>query len=175
VAQLGARAGAATRAEIASVLTGSTPELAMAGVPTTNPAPGIVRMSGGEKVGAAEPAAPGGAATPGGKAPAAKAPRPDAQKASGGFVRDFATKNTKDFSARYGSPREARSLARTKLGRNPVQVEPGKLRSADGRWQYRGKPEDLAGHGPADSPHIHLEHLNPKTGEVLENWHLRWD
>jgi hypothetical protein len=60
-------------------------------------------------------------------------------------------------------------------GCDPVQVEPGKLRSADGRWQYRGKPEDLAGHGPGDSPHIHLERLNQKTGEVLENWHLRWD
>jgi hypothetical protein len=91
------------------------------------------------------------------------------------YVRDFATKNTKNLSARFGSQGEARSLARTKLGRDPIQVEPGKLRSADGKWQYRGKPEDLTGHGPGDSPHIHLERLNAKTGEVLENWHLRWD
>jgi hypothetical protein len=90
------------------------------------------------------------------------------------FVRDFSSENTKDLSARFKSEGEARSLARTKLGRNPTQVAPGKLRSADGRWQYRGKPEDLRGHGPSDSPHVHLERLDPTTGEVLENWHLRW-
>jgi hypothetical protein len=33
---------------------------------------------------------------------------------------------------------------------------------------------DLAGHGANDSPHVHLERLDPATGEVLENWHLRW-
>jgi hypothetical protein len=62
IAQVGARAGAATRAEIASVLTGSTPELAMAGVPNANanPVPGIVRMSGADKVGSAQPAAVSG-------------------------------------------------------------------------------------------------------------------
>jgi hypothetical protein len=63
------------------------------------------------------------------------------------FLRDFATENTVNRSARYGSEREARNLARTKLGSNPLQVEPGKLRSQDGRWQYRAKPSDLAGHG----------------------------
>ena len=90
------------------------------------------------------------------------------------FPNDFASKNTRNYSAKYQSEREARNLARTKLGKNPVQVGPNKLRSQDGKWQYRGKPEDLAGHGPNDSPHIHLERLNPKTGEVLDNWHLRW-
>jgi hypothetical protein len=90
------------------------------------------------------------------------------------FPRDFATKNTKNMSAKYVSERDARNMARTKIGRDPVQVEPHKLRSQDGRWQYRGKPDDLAGHGGGDSPHVHLERLNPETGEVLENWHLRW-
>jgi hypothetical protein len=94
--------------------------------------------------------------------------------ATRGFPRDFATRNTINRSAQYGSQGEARALARQKVGSDPVQVEPGKLRSQDGRWQYRGKPEDLRGHGPSDSPHIHLERLDPKTGEVLENWHLRW-
>jgi hypothetical protein len=87
---------------------------------------------------------------------------------------DRATADTKDFSAKFGSEGEARAFARQKLGRNPVEVEPGKLRSQDGRWQYRAKPNDLTGHGPGDSPHVHLEQLDPETGEVIQNWHLRW-
>lgn len=63
---------------------------------------------------------------------------------------------------------EARALARQKLGSNPVEVEPGKLRSIDGKWQYRAKPGDLAG------GHIHLEELDPVTGIVKQNLHLRW-
>jgi hypothetical protein len=94
--------------------------------------------------------------------------------AKGGYPRDKATGNTVNRSATYKSERDARSFARTALGRNPVEIEPGKLRSVDGRWQYRGKVADLEGHGPGDSPHVHLERLNPETGEVLENWHLRW-
>jgi hypothetical protein len=90
------------------------------------------------------------------------------------LVRDFATPRTVNRSAKYASEREARAIARTHLGKDPVKVGPGKLRSQDGRWQYRGKPDDLLGHSPADSAHIHLEKLDPKTGEVLENWHLRW-
>jgi len=76
--------------------------------------------------------------------------------------------------ATYQSERDARSFARTVLGKDPVQVETGKLRSADGGWQYRGKVADLEGHHPGDPPHIHLERLDPETGEVLENWHLYW-
>ncbi|MFS8064966.1 MAG: hypothetical protein ACMG6S_01215, partial [Byssovorax sp.] len=93
---------------------------------------------------------------------------------SGTPVKDFSTPATKNSSGKYASEREARAMARTKLGRNPVQVESGKLRSQDGRWQYRGKAIDLEGHGPMDTPHIHLEQLNPETGEVLYNLHLRW-
>jgi hypothetical protein len=95
----------------------------------------------------------------GGKAGAAKAK---------GVVKDFATKNTKNWSAAFNSEGEARALARAKLGANPVEVEPNKWRSADGKWQYRAKPGDVADN------HIHLEELNPRTGEVLQNLHLRW-
>ena len=56
----------------------------------------------------------------------------------------------------------------TKLGPNPVEVEPNKWRSADGKWQYRAKPGDV------NDNHIHLEELNPNTGEVIQNLHLRW-
>jgi hypothetical protein len=35
-------------------------------------------------------------------------------------------------------------------------------------------PEDLAGHGAGDSPQIHLERLDPSTGEELENRRLKW-
>jgi RHS repeat-associated protein len=90
------------------------------------------------------------------------------------YKKDYSTNNTKNRSATYKSERDARNVARTKVGKDPVQVEPNKLRSQDGKWQYRGKPEDLAGHSSKDSPHIHIERLNPETGEVLENWHLRW-
>ena len=93
---------------------------------------------------------------------------------SGMPVKDFSTSETKHPSGKYASEREARAMARTKLGRNPVQIEPGKLRSQYGRWQSRGKAIDLEGHGPMDTPHIHLEQLNPETGEVLYNLHLRW-
>ena len=84
------------------------------------------------------------------------------------------SRNTKNRSAKFNSERNARAVAREKLGKDPVEVEPNKLRSQDGKWQYRGKPGDLKGHSSKDSPHIHLERLNPKTGEVLDNWHFRW-
>ena len=89
-------------------------------------------------------------------------------------LKDFSTKNTINRSALCKSERAARNLARGKIGKNPVKVEANKFRSADGKWQYRAKSGDLKGHGAGDSPHIHIEKINPKTGEVLENWHLRW-
>jgi hypothetical protein len=49
-----------------------------------------------------------------------------------------------------------------------VEVEPNKWRSADGKWQYRAKPGDVLDN------HVHLEELDPNTGEVLQNLHLRW-
>jgi len=91
-----------------------------------------------------------------------------AEAARRGFVKDIATKNTRNWSAMFKSEGEARALARQKVGSNAVMVEEGKLRSADGTWQYRAKPSDLA------ENHIHLEQLNPVTGEVIQNVHLRW-
>lgn len=80
--------------------------------------------------------------------------------------KDFASPRTLQRGAHFGSEGEARALARTKLGKNPIEVEPNKLRSSDGRWQYRAKPVDLKDN------HVHLERLDPETGEVIENWHL---
>jgi hypothetical protein len=54
------------------------------------------------------------------------------------------------------------------LRRNPVEVEPDKWRSADGKWQYRAKDDDVLDN------HVHLEELNLNTGEVVQNLHLRW-
>ena len=84
------------------------------------------------------------------------------------YPKDFSTKNTKNYSASYKSEGEARNLARGKLGKNPIEVEPFKWRSLDGKWQFRAKPGDI------NEKHIHLEELNPQTGEVLQNYHLRW-
>jgi hypothetical protein len=57
---------------------------------------------------------------------------------------------------------------RREAGRNRGLLH--KLRSQDGRWQYRAKPRDVFDY----HPHIHLEHLNPVTGEVLRSFHLLW-
>jgi len=81
---------------------------------------------------------------------------------------DRPTKDTKNWSADFQSEREARAFARQKVGSDPIEVGPGKLRSQDGKWQYRAKPEDL------EQNHIHLEELDPETGEVKQNLHLRW-
>ncbi|WP_395850102.1 hypothetical protein [Cystobacter fuscus] len=98
----------------------------------------------------------------------------EARPSARDYPQDYASARTQNHSARFSSEREARSLARQKIGKDPVELEPGKFRSRDGKWQYRAKPEDLQGHRPGDTPHVHIERLDPKTGEVLENWHLRW-
>ncbi|MFT3748127.1 MAG: RHS repeat-associated core domain-containing protein [Agriterribacter sp.] len=97
-----------------------------------------------------------------------KSPSNNSSSAKTKYHKDFSTKNTKNYSAYFKSEREARNLARTKLGKNPVEVEPNKWRSADGKWQYRAKPGDIK------DKHIHLEEINPFTGEILQNYHLRW-
>jgi len=84
------------------------------------------------------------------------------------FPVDFPTKGTVNWSASFESEGEARAFARTKLGSDAVEVEAGKWRSVDGKWQYRAKPGDVS------ENHIHLEQLNPQTGEVIQNLHLRW-
>lgn len=84
------------------------------------------------------------------------------------FPEDFPTSNTVNWSATFKSEGEARAFARTKLGSDAVEVGPGKWRSRDGKWQFRAKPGDVAGN------HIHLEQLDPATGEVIQNLHIRW-
>jgi hypothetical protein len=81
---------------------------------------------------------------------------------------DFQSKATKLWSAIFSSEGAARAFARTKLGNNPIEYASNKLRSIDGRWQYRAKPCDFG------NRHVHLEQLNPLTGEVIQNVHLRW-
>jgi RHS repeat-associated protein len=84
------------------------------------------------------------------------------------YPRDFQNKHTVQRSAQFGSEAEARALARQKVGSNPVDVGDNKLRSRDGRWQYRAKAGDV------NDNHVHLERLDPGTGTVLENWHLEF-
>jgi hypothetical protein len=86
-----------------------------------------------------------------------------------GFVKDFYIDGaTENHFPSYHSEGEARALARQKLGSDPVEVEPNKWRSRDGKWQYRANKDDV------EDNHVHLEELNPDTGEVLRNWHLSW-
>lgn len=93
---------------------------------------------------------------------------PDSEPKAGHFLRDFPSSNTNNWSAYYASEGDARQMARRKVGNDPVEVEPNKWRSRDGKWQYRAKPDDVA------DGHIHLEELDPATGEVKQNVHLRW-
>jgi hypothetical protein len=97
--------------------------------------------------------------------------RPVPPLTDNGFVRDFPIRidgYTKPLFAWYNSEGEARALARQKLGSNPVEVEDYKWRSTDGKWQYRANPRDV------ELNHVHIEELDPATGEVLQNWHLQW-
>jgi RHS repeat-associated protein len=84
------------------------------------------------------------------------------------YFKDFQTPNTKNLSVTMSSEKVARNIAMQKLGKNPVYVGDNKYRSADGVYQYRAKPVDVNQH------HIHIEKLNPTTGEVLVNWHLNY-
>jgi len=76
--------------------------------------------------------------------------------------------NKKEFFHKYKSEWEARHYAKKKLGKNAVKVGDHKWRSANGKWQYRAAPGDIK-----DS-HVNLEELDPKTGKVLQNLHLKW-
>ncbi len=84
------------------------------------------------------------------------------------YPQDYSTPRTKNWSSWANSERDARALARDKMGHAPVEISPGKFRSLNGKWQYRAKPGDVA------DKHIHLEELDPITGEVLQNLHIRW-
>jgi len=105
--------------------------------------------------------------------PSGNNPKEPKNKKNKAYPEDEQTKNTKKRDATFKSERDARNLARTKVGKDPVDIGDNKIRSQDGKWQYRAKPNDVTGmHGEGE--HIHLERLNPETGEVLENWHLYW-
>jgi hypothetical protein len=92
---------------------------------------------------------------------------------NGEYPEDRQTTNTRKKDATFKSERDARNLARKKVGKDPIDIGDNKLRSQDGKWQYRAKPNDVNGrHGKGE--HIHLEHLNPDTGKVLDNWHFYW-
>ena len=86
----------------------------------------------------------------------------------GATPRDVPTKSTNQWSATFKSEGKARALAKSKLGKSAREVEPNKFRSADGKWQYRAKPGDV------QEQHVHLEELDPQTGAVKQNLHLRW-
>ncbi len=49
-----------------------------------------------------------------------------------------------------------------------VQVAPGKWRSINGRYQIRALPRDV----DHPRPHIHLEAMNPRSGQVTSNAHF---
>jgi hypothetical protein len=104
----------------------------------------------------------------GGLAMASLSPCPEGVQCGIVFPADFPTSSTIDWSATFTSEGEARAFARTKLGSDAVEVEPGKWRSSNGKWQYRAKPGDVGDN------HVHLEELNPQTGEVIQNLHIRW-
>lgn len=84
-------------------------------------------------------------------------------------INDHQTSHTSQQSIKFGSEREARSFARTKVGHDPINNGKGKLVSRDYKWQYRAKPVDLM------NAHMHLERLNPYNGEVIINYHLWWE
>jgi P pilus assembly protein, porin PapC len=84
------------------------------------------------------------------------------------YLNDFQTERTKQARGVFGSEGEARNYAYQRLGKNPVNVGDNKIRSVDGTLQYRAKPCDIN----ANYSHVHLETLDPKTGEVITNVHL---
>ena len=83
-------------------------------------------------------------------------------------INDHQTRNTQQENIQFDSEGQARSFARTQVGHNPIPNGEGKLVSTDMRWQYRAKSIDFM------NGHIHLERLNPETGEVIINYHLWW-
>jgi hypothetical protein len=95
-------------------------------------------------------------------------------KRYGNYPEDIRSDDVKNLSAYFNSEREARNYAFQKLGKKPVYLGENKYRSRDGVWQYRAHPTDLTGHNLSDTAHIHLEKLNPKTGVVIKNIHLRF-
>jgi hypothetical protein len=88
-----------------------------------------------------------------------------------GICNDFRSKSTQDYEYNYNTEGAARNVARKIVGPNPIKRPDNKLRSQNGKWQYRAKPNDIKGHYGGKG-HVHIEELDPKTGEVLRNIHL---
>ena len=99
---------------------------------------------------------------------AADAGRNAARTSTHAYLPDYSTPQTANHGGMFYSEGHARQLAREKLGKDAVDIGDNKWRSADGRWQYRAKPDDVS------KNHVHLERIDPETGAVLENWHLYW-
>ena len=83
-------------------------------------------------------------------------------KYSGDYPRDYQTKNTEQLNAYFGSEGEARNVARQKVGSDPVDLGDNKLRSEDGRWQYRAKPGDV------EQYHVHLKNSIQRLGKCFK-------
>jgi hypothetical protein len=76
--------------------------------------------------------------------------------------------------AKFPTQADAWIWARRKLGPNQISGapfgEPYKWRNPSQTMQLRAKPGDIND----VRPHIHIEIMNPRTGQVLTNWHLYW-
>jgi hypothetical protein len=96
------------------------------------------------------------------------------QNYSSKYKEDFKGKNEiSRHGAIFSTEMEARAYVWQYLGKKPVKLPDSKYRSRDGVWQFRAKLEDVLGeHGKSPYTHIHLEKLDPKTGEVLINNHI---
>ncbi|MEL6271008.1 MAG: polymorphic toxin-type HINT domain-containing protein [Chloroflexota bacterium] len=75
----------------------------------------------------------------------------------------------------YNSVDEAWNQARIRMNQmggpqEVVQVADGKWRSIDGRYQIRAVQADIGSN--VARPHVHLEILNPETGQIISNGHF---
>jgi hypothetical protein len=90
-----------------------------------------------------------------------------------GWVRDYQVPRiTVQTSEQYSSSSAAwlvgfRQLLKASNGGVPVRIEPNKYRSQDGRWQMR---LDQA----REKSHFNLERIDPVSGFVIRNTHLRF-
>lgn len=103
-----------------------------------------------------------------------------AQNKRGRFAPDFSKPGNTDRWIWGGhTERKARVFARQYSGAT-IKIGDYKYRNPNGRYQYRAKSDDTMGHvinhptRERGIPHIHVEKLNPRTGEVIENFHIYW-
>ena len=87
------------------------------------------------------------------------------------YKKDFQTPNTKQMNRPAADEAEARGFANGFMNsqKQPTVNLPGnKVRSQDGKWQYRANKQDI------QDKHLHIERLDPNTGRVIENYHIQW-